>query len=193
MGEANRETDYVSQNNPNDIRTLIDDASKVIVPLSPISVFAARSPWSGLEDKTFDEVAHWLKQVREVDIYPAIASILEAKKQGEIDERKIEERFQQWLEQASLAIPRENAMKYGRNALKLHPLKSNHHVQGQVDALAQQLEDLDLSSDVKSSTPLLSTYVMDENNKKLIDTVDYHVIKWCKLFVDDAQSGWTMP
>ncbi|MDN5637668.1 MAG: Na-translocating system protein MpsB [Staphylococcus equorum] len=193
MGETNRETDYVSQNNHNDIRKLIDAASKVIVPLSSISVFAARSPWSGLEDKTFDEVAHWLKQVREVDIYPAIASILEAKKQGEIDDCKIEERFQQWLEQASLAIPRESAVKYGRNALKLHPLKSNQHVQEQVDALAQQLEDVDLSSDVKSSTSLLSTYVMDENNKKLIDTVDYHVIKWCKLFVDDAQSGWTMP
>ncbi|KRG11058.1 DUF2309 domain-containing protein [Staphylococcus sp. NAM3COL9] len=193
MGEANKESDYVSQNNHNDIRTLIDAASKVIVPLSPISVFAARSPWSGLEDKTFDEVAHWLKEVREVDIYPATASILEAKKQGEIDDRMIEERFQQWLVKASLAIPRENAMKYGRNALKLQTLKSNQHVQGQVDTFAQQLKDLDLSSDEKASTPLLSTYVMDENNNKLIDTIDYHVIKWCKLFVDDAQSGWTMP
>ena len=54
MGETNRETDYVSQNNHNDIRKLIDAASKVIVPLSPISVFAARSPWSGLEDKTVE-------------------------------------------------------------------------------------------------------------------------------------------
>lgn len=193
MGESNIETNHASHNNHNDIRTLIDAASKVIVPLSPISVFAARSPWSGLEDKTFDEVAHWLKQVREVDIYPAIASILEAKKQGEIDERIIDERFQQWLEQTSLAIPRANAMKYGLNALKLQPLKSNQHVQGQVDALAQQLEGLDLSSDAKGSMPLLSTSVMDENNNKLIDTVDYHVIKWSKLFIDDAQSGWTMP
>ena len=58
MGESNKhsveQSSYI-----NDIRMTVENASKVIVPLSPISVFAARSPWSGLEDKTFDEVASW--------------------------------------------------------------------------------------------------------------------------------------
>ena len=52
------------------INQILASASKVIVPLSPISVFAARSPWANLEDKTFDDVAHWLKEVREVDMKP---------------------------------------------------------------------------------------------------------------------------
>ena len=75
MGESNinsvTQFSYID-----DIRMTVDNASKVIVPLSPISVFAARSPWSGLEDKTFDEVASWLKQERKVDIYPARTTII---------------------------------------------------------------------------------------------------------------------
>src|SRR5699024_2588847 len=193
MGKTNITTQSTSGLNKDDIRSVVAAASKVIVPLSPISVFAARNPWSGLEHKTFDEIAHWLEQVREVDIYPAITTIIEAHEQGEIDDSIIEKRLQKWLDQTTLVLPRESDEKYARNALKLRTLKSNKDVQSQVEACVSHIDTVDISSENTYSVPLLSTRIVDDKNKKLIDTVDYHVIKWCKLYIDDAQSGWTMP
>ena len=180
-----------------DIRVTVENASKVIVPLSPISVFAARSPWSGLEDKTFDEVASWLKQERKVDIYPARTTIIEARQQGEISDKYIERRFQQWIEETKLSIPKAHATQYGHQALKLQSLDAYSEEQEIIDELVrdlrESLKENNTASEQLTSVPLISTYVFDDKNEKLIDTLDYHVIKWCKLFIDDAQSGWTMP
>lgn len=196
MGESN--THSVGQSSYlNDIRMTVENASKVIVPLSPISVFAARSPWSGLEEKTFDEVASWLKQARKVDIYPARTTIIEARQQGEISDKYIERRFQQWIKDTELSIPKAHAIQYGHQALKLQPLESYSEKQEGIDELVEDLTESlkgkNTASGQFSSVPLISTYVFDDKNEKLIDTLDYHVIKWCKLFIDDAQSGWTMP
>ena len=65
-----------------DIHDKVTRASNVIVPLSPISVFAA-------------EIAHWLKETRKVDMYPARMTILEANQKGEIDDAYVEQFFQQ--------------------------------------------------------------------------------------------------
>ena len=56
----------------------------VSLPLITNFTFAARNPWEGLEDRTFDQVALWLKDVRDIDIYPNHASIQAAIDKGKL-------------------------------------------------------------------------------------------------------------
>lgn len=176
------------------INQILASASKVIVPLSPISVFAARSPWANLEDKTFDDVAHWLKEVREVDMYPAIATILEAKKNGEIDISKVDERLDKWLEKTAQPASFNRVSSFVNNAIKLYESssKENEQKEAQAKQFAIALTQKD-QDNIAERIQLKSALVKDKRGIKISDYVDYHVIKWCKLYVDDAQSGWTMP
>ena len=70
----------------NNINDLVASASRVIAPLWPISTFAAHHPWMGLEKQSFEQVANWLKEARNVDIYPSASMIHSAKAKGEIEE-----------------------------------------------------------------------------------------------------------
>ena len=84
------------------IDQIIAKASRVIVPLSPISVFAARNPWSNLEQNEFQDVAQWLTNVRDVDIYPTMHMFEQAYQRDEIDKEMIEFKLQTWLNQSML-------------------------------------------------------------------------------------------
>ena len=55
--------------NTQNIKNIIQSASRVIVPLSPISIFAARNPWANMEEQTFEEVARWIKETQEINMY----------------------------------------------------------------------------------------------------------------------------
>src|SRR5436309_2012363 len=75
-----KETDYLDL----DLTDLVESAGKVIVPLGPISTFAARSPWAGLEENLFETVARRLKDTCDVDIYPGESMFQAALSQGDI-------------------------------------------------------------------------------------------------------------
>lgn len=68
-----------------DMDDVVEAASKVISPLGPIQTFAARSPWAGLEQQSFEQVARRLKNVCDVNIYPSDTMFQKAWNQGEIN------------------------------------------------------------------------------------------------------------
>ncbi|KMY56107.1 hypothetical protein AC623_07495 [Bacillus sp. FJAT-27231] len=176
-----------------DINVLIESASRVIAPLGPISTFAARSPWMGLEKQSFDQVAGWLKNTRNVDIYPSASMILSAKSKGEIDEGYVEMGLQRWLDSHSFNIPRGVAEQFCRAALKLDPLPSNLLSSPELEKLADESSRLNMDSIENSSMQPISSQVENQDGERLVDILDQHVIKWCKLFLDDSQAGWAMP
>ena len=44
-----------------DINDFVKSASKVIMPVGPITKFAAHNPWADMEQQSFEEVARRLK------------------------------------------------------------------------------------------------------------------------------------
>ncbi|MBZ8172649.1 DUF2309 family protein [Staphylococcus cohnii] len=175
-----------------DIDQIISKASRVIVPLSPISVFAARNPWSNLEQYEFKDVAQWLANVRDVDIYPTMYMFEQAYQSDEIDKDMIEVKLQEWLNQSVVSIDRQFAESYARTMLDLSNIVDVTCHSENKRQVNQHNEKIYLD-DETNTVPLVSTYITDKDDRRLIDVVDYHVIKWCKLYLDDAQSGWTMP
>ena len=172
----------------------IDEAKNVIVPLSPISIFAARNPWSGLEHQQFDEVARMLWNARNVDIYPSAAIMLEAKTRGEINTEIVEDLTEQWLAQAQFTIPKNDAEQYVRKAITLESPSVSQKEQQHIETLLKKRSELNETHHMRYQQKILvSQYLRADNGQPLNKIVDYHVIKWCKLYLDDAQAGWTMP
>ncbi len=89
----------------NNINDLVESASRVIAPLWPIATFAAHHPWMGLEKQSFEQVADWLKEIRNVDIYPSASMIHSAKAKGEIEESILQSGLSRWLDSQSFHIP----------------------------------------------------------------------------------------
>ncbi|GED17517.1 DUF2309 domain-containing protein [Aneurinibacillus migulanus] len=176
-----------------DINVLIESASRVIAPLWPISTFAARNPWMGLEKQSFDQVADWLKNTRDVDIYPSASMILSAKSKGEIDEAFVKMGLQRWLDSHSFNIPRDVAERFCHTALKLDPLPSNLLSLHKLEKLGEEFSGLNTDNIENFPMQPISSHIENKDGKRLVNILDHHVIKWCKLYLDDSQAGWTMP
>lgn len=174
-----------------DLNVFITSASRVIAPLWPISTFAARNPWMGLENQPFDQVASWLKHTRDVDIYPSASMIRSAKNKGEIDEDFVEMGLQRWLDSHSFQIPRDVAERFCHAGLQLDPLPSDLLSSHELDKLVSECSGLDHIGNVFMEP--LSSYIENQNGERLVTILDHHVIKWSKLYLDDSQAGWTMP
>lgn len=176
-----------------EIQDLVESASHVIAPLWPISTFAARSPWMGLEKLSFDQVARLLKNTRDVDIYPSASMIQSAKRNGEIDEAFVEIAMQRWLDSHSFPIPRKVAEQYCSSALTLDNVPSELLSSPELAKLSMDIKEWDTESIGMSYTQPISMNVKQQNGEKLADILDYYMIKWCKLYLDESQATWTMP
>jgi len=176
-----------------DLNVLVQSASRVIAPLWPISTFAARNPWMGLEKQSFEQVAEWLKNTRDVDIYPSASLIHSAKSKGEIKEAFVEVGLQRWLDSHDFNIPRKVAEQFCRNALKLDALPSKLLSSLELEKMVEELSGLNTESIATHTLKPLSSYLKDDEGKTLADILDYHMIKWCKLYLDESQAGWKMP
>lgn len=193
--ERSNKKDIKIENTKRDISNFVESASKVIAPLWPISTFAARHPWMGLEKQTFDQVADRLKNTRDVDIYPSASMILSAKNKGEINEAFVKQGLQRWLDLnlQTFNIPRDVAERFCHAALKLEPIPSNLLSSVELKKKVEELREQNLDSINHSSMQPISSQIENQDGERLINILDYHVIKWCKLYLDDSQAGWEMP
>ncbi|KGX84610.1 DUF2309 domain-containing protein [Pontibacillus marinus] len=176
-----------------DIDVLIESASRVIAPLWPISTFAARNPWMGLEKQSFEQVAGWFKDILDVDLYPSASMILSAKSRGEIHEDFVNMRLQRWLDSHSFNIPRNVAERFCHAALKLDPLPSSLLSSHELEKSVEEFSGLNMGSIESSFMQPISSHLEDRNGERLVNILDHHCIKWCKLYLDGSQAGWTMP
>lgn len=175
------------------INTLVSSASRVIAPNGPIATFAARHPWVGLEEQTFEEVADWLKNTRNVEIYPSPSIILSAKNRGEIDEDFLEMELQRWLNANSSTIPREVAERFCRASLRFEEIPVHLLTSPELQIWAETVGNGKLEMSENFPIQPLSMVIKHKDEEKLAELLDHHVIKWCKLYLDDSQAGWSMP
>ncbi|MGN9864041.1 DUF2309 domain-containing protein [Bacillus swezeyi] len=168
---------------------LVQAAARVIAPLWPIETFAARHPWMGLEEQTFEQTARRLKQQLLVDIYPKPSIFRFAKQRGDIDEAMLEKKLMHWLDSHPPGMPRETAEAFCKAALKLDEIPEELMSSPQVKKLAKQASSEVKADQETSFIKPLSVFA----GQKTAHLLDHHVIKWCKLYLDESQSAWRLP
>ncbi len=176
-----------------ELKEIVKSASRVIAPYGPIDSFAARSPWAGLEDQPFDQTARWLKELSDVDLYPNDTILHSAWKQGEIKQEFLESALQQWLNSQRFELPREEAERFCRNALLLEQLPASEITANDLNSLTAKLAPLIPKS---KDEPIIRTYSQRVDmaaGGQTTQELNRHLIKWCKLFLDQSQAVWTMP
>lgn len=175
------------------INEVVDNAKRVITPLSPISIFAARNPWEGLETETFEQVAEWLQKIRDVDIYPSAGFIHQAIEQGQIDKALAYNKIDNDVAYNNYRIPQQEMTKYIESHQLLpegpQSLITNTDFS---DYISQTIAELSLEKLNEVIRPK-SDYLIDTNGKVLSEQLNKQMIKWSKLYVDQFLSSWTMP
>lgn len=167
------------------------EAERAVAPLWPITAFAARSPWYGLENQAFEKVAEELQREHGIDLYPSAEVLQSAFLAGEIDPVLLERRLADWLDRVEARLPRDVTEVYCNGALKLSPLPATRRSDPEVERTARDLRRLALDD----HTPIVarSTQLEQLGRGSYGRDLNYHVTKWCKLYLDEGQSGWSMP
>ncbi|MEH6949533.1 putative inorganic carbon transporter subunit DabA [Bacillus sp. JJ634] len=176
-----------------DLNDLVKSASNVIVPLGPINTFAARNPWVGLEGKSFEKTARWLKDTCDVDIYPNDSVFQSARDRGEIHQDFLEKGLQHWLNLQSLELPREVAEQFCRAALLQNQPCSSTLEAPELKGMARKLTRFTSHMTEKHSVKTYSQHLEQLGRVNAAHELNRQMIKWCKLFLDKSQAVWSMP
>lgn len=175
------------------IHDLVESASKVIVPLGPITNFAARNPWASLEDQPFEQVARRLKETSNVDIYPSDAVLKSAWKKGNIKQEFVELKLQQWLDLQSLNLPRDVAFQFCQVALLQNETSFESLSSTDLESIVKEISQYQLSFPKKTNVQTYSERLERMNGKQLNQLLNGQMIKWSKLYLDESQAAWSMP
>lgn len=182
---------------PNDldlnIQKLVKTASNVITPLGPINTFAARHPWMGMEQQSFEMAARRLKEMGDLDILPDDALFEAARNRGEIKEEFLTSGLRNWLDSQLLEMPRQAAEEYCRAVLFQKGVPSTLLSGSEVNSLVKKLSRFKLQFAEKHSILPLSRRLEQMGDAKVENHLNHHLIKWCKLFLDESQAVWSMP
>ncbi|WP_010284769.1 DUF2309 domain-containing protein [Bacillus timonensis] len=175
-----------------DTNELVASASKVIAPLGPIHTFAARSPWTGLEQQSFEQVARRLSTVCDVNIYPSDSMLEDAWNHGEINLEFLEIGLTKWLDTQSFEVSREEAEQYCK-AILFNEASPKRLAPSEIKRLIKKVSQLNYQLREKHPVCTYSQQLEKLGDGRVAKELDYHLIKWCKLFLDESQDAWSMP
>lgn len=176
-----------------DIKDVVEAASHVIHPYGPITAFAARDPWAGMERQPFVEAARRIKAMNNVDILPNDTMLQAACNRGAINIDHLKAQLEDWLDEQCLDIPEEVQEQFCWNQLLQEnkslqqPLKN--HIKNAAKKLKHLSSEIIESGHVQTVSQQLQSLGLDE----VLETLNFHMIKWCKLFLDEGQAVWAMP
>ncbi|WP_251551183.1 DUF2309 domain-containing protein [Neobacillus muris] len=176
-----------------DLQDLVKAASSVIAPLGPIRQFAARSPWSGLEQETFEQIARQFKDLCDIELFPNESVLQSARNRGEIDGKFLDEGLQNWLGQHSFELPRTAVEPFCRAALMENPPPNDLITLPDVKRLANKLSGLKSHLKARPSVKPVCQRFEQIGGEWALKDLNRHMIKWCKLFLDESQAVWPMP
>ena len=147
----------------------------------------------GLEQQTFEQVARRLKDTCNVDIYPNESMLQSAWNRGEINQDFLEMRLQHWLDLQSLEMPREVAERFCWTALMMDEKSSKPLEVPELKRLVKRLSHFKFQITEKHSVQTYSQRLEQLGGEKVAKDLNSHIIKWCKLFLDESQAVWSMP
>ncbi|NRD76229.1 DUF2309 family protein [Bacillus sp. BRMEA1] len=176
-----------------DIHEFVHSASNVIAPLGPISTFAARHPWVGMEQHSFEQVARRLQHTNDIDLYPSNPMIQFARNKGEINPHYLEISLQRWLDTQRLDLPRVTAEQYCRAALHTYEPSLEFRELPELKKLVKKLNRIQFQITEKKFLITYSQRLEQLGVEKTATNLNLQIIKWCKLFLDESQAVWTMP
>ncbi|MFD2617204.1 DUF2309 domain-containing protein [Terrilactibacillus laevilacticus] len=181
--------EYLSHN----LDDLVKSASNVIAPFGPINTFAARTPWADLEEQTFEQVARKMKNVCDVEIYPNDSMIQSARNRGEINQDFLKSSLRNWLDLQDLELTRNVAEQFCWAALTQEERPSNLLRDPKLKSIAKKLSHFKFLMTETHSVRTYSQRLEQLGGARVAHDLNRHMIKWCKLFLDESQAVWSMP
>lgn len=176
-----------------DLHDVVKSASHVIAPLGPINTFAARHPWVGLEEQSFEETARFLKDTCNLDIYPNDALFQSARERGEINQDFLKKELQHWLNKQALEMPRETAEQFCMTALLQNGGSPGILTASELKSMAVKLKQFTPRMKENHSVQTYSQRLEQLGRMHAAHELNRHLIKWCKLYLDESQAVLPLP